>query len=81
MIVNAVLSDVERARLKSVRCFKSDAAGHVSDVDVRPSGSTAFDADVAAVPGRAGRLPRPPPETQAWVSAGVCFNFCPATCE
>jgi TonB family protein len=55
--------------------------GTVDDVTVKTSGSTVFDADVTAAARRASPVPAPPPPARARAAAGVCFNFCPTSCN
>jgi hypothetical protein len=81
MEVSSVLSDDERVRLKAVLCMSIADDGAVSDVTVKTSGSTVFDADVTAAARRASPVPAPPPPARARAAAGVCFNFCPTSCN
>jgi TonB family protein len=81
MEVSSVLSDDERVRLKAVLCMSIAEDGAVSDINVKSSGSTVFDADVTAAARRASPVPAPPPPARARAAAGVCFNFCPTTCN
>jgi TonB family protein len=81
MEVSSVLSDDERVRLKAVLCMSIRDDGTVDDVTVKTSGSTVFDADVTAAARRASPVPAPPPPARARAAAGVCFNFCPTSCN
>jgi TonB family protein len=81
MEVSSVLTDDERVRLKAVLCMSIDDDGAVSNVTVKTSGSAVFDSDVTAAARRASPVPAPPPPARARAAAGVCFNFCPTTCN
>lgn len=81
MEVSSVLTDEERVRLKAVLCLKIDDAGAISDVQVKTSGSSVFDADVRSAASRASPVPAPPPPARARSAEGVCFNFCPVRCN
>jgi hypothetical protein len=81
MEVSSVLTDDERVRLKAVLCMSIADDGAVSNVTVKTSGSAVFDSDVTAAARRASPVPAPPPPARARAAAGVCFNFCPTTCN
>jgi TonB family protein len=81
MEVSSVLTDEERIRLKAVLCLQIGEDGTVSNLSVKTSGSTLFDADVTAAARRASPLPAPPPPARARAQSGVCFNFCPTRCN
>ncbi len=81
MEVSSVLTDEERVRLKAVLCMSIAEDGAVADIHVKTSGSPVFDADVTAAARRASPVPAPPPAARARSAAGVCFNFCPTSCN
>ena len=81
MEVSSVLTDEERVRLKAVLCLKIGDDGAISDVSVKTSGSQVFDSDVRAAASRASPVPAPPPPARTRAGDGVCFNFCPVSCN
>lgn len=81
MQISSVLSDEERVRLKAVLCMRIADDGAVSSITVKTSGSPVFDADVTAAARRASPVPAPPPAARSRAATGVCFNFCPTSCN
>jgi len=81
MKVSSVLSDEEKMRLRAVLCMSIDDGGNLSDVRVKSSGSTVFDADVTGAAKRASPVPAPPPAARARAAGTVCVEVCATSCN